>query len=44
MYLCLANEHMQSGNYERAVQSLEDARIKVGNRGKPPLMVSLVYP
>ena len=36
---------MESSDHERAIQSFEDARIKLGNWSrKPPLIVSLVYP
>ena len=34
---------MESSNYECAIQSFEDARIKLGNHTRqPPLIVSLV--
>ena len=36
---------MESGNYLRAVQSFDRARVKLGDRtDHPPLIVSLVYP
>ena len=36
---------MEKGNYERALQSFEDARVKLSNRTHPPpLIISLVYP
>ena len=45
MCLLRGNMHMESGDYERAIQSFENARIKLGNRTRqPPLIVSLVYP
>ena len=45
MYLLRGNKQMENGDYERAIQSFQDARITLGNRScKPPLIVSLVYP
>ena len=45
MHLLLGSKHMESDNHDRAVQSFEEARIKLGNRThQPPLVVSLVYP
>ena len=45
MRLLLGNLCMEGGDYERAVQSFEYARVKLGDRkGQPPLIISLVYP
>lgn len=43
MYLLLGNLHMESGAYDRARQSYEQARTKLGDRtDQPPLIVLLV--
>ena len=45
MHLLLGNVHFESSDYEHAIQSFEDARIKLGDyAGHPPLIVSLVHP
>ena len=44
MHLLLGNKHMENGTYEHAIQSFEDARIKLGgDTRQPPPIVSLVY-
>ena len=43
MYLLRGNSHMESGDYECAIQSFKYARAQLGNRtSRPPLVVSLV--
>ena len=45
MHFLLGSLHMESGDYKRAIQSFEHARVKLGDRmDQPPLIVSLVYP
>ena len=44
MFLLLGNKHIESGDYNPAIQSFEAAQIKLGDRSrKPPLIVLLVY-
>ena len=44
MHLLYGNMHMERGDYNRAIQSFEDARLKLGSRKKQlPLIVALVY-
>ena len=44
MHLHIGNIHLESSDYERAIQSFEDARIRLSDyASEPPLMVSLVY-
>lgn len=44
MHVFLGNLLMEGGDYERGIQSFEDARVKLGNyTHPPPLIVSLVY-
>ena len=44
MYLLLGDSHVDGGDYERAIQSFEHARDKLGDHKKGPLLiVSLVY-
>lgn len=43
MYLLLGNSQMESRDYKGAIQSLEQAQAKLGDRADvPPLVVSLV--
>ena len=45
MYLLYGSLHMESGNYPRAIQSFEHARVKFHHRiDRPPLIVALVRP
>ena len=45
MHFSLGNKQMESNDFERAIQSFEDAQIKLGDHAcQPPLIVSLVYP
>ena len=45
MHTFFGNKHMESSNYECAIQSFKDALIKLRNRTRqPPLLVSLVHP
>ena len=44
MHLHLGDLHMDGGDYERAIQSFEHARLKLGDRtDQPALIISLVY-
>ena len=44
MHLLFGNLHMESSGYDSAIQSFQDAQIKLANRTRqPPLLVSLVY-
>ena len=44
MHLLHGNLYMKSGDYNRAIQSFKDARLKFGSRKeRPPLIISLVY-
>ena len=43
MHFLLGTSRMESGDYKRAIQSMEHARAQLGNRtSPPPLVVSLV--
>ena len=43
MHFLLGNLHMERGDYKRAVQLFEDAKVKQGDHTHPPpLIVSLV--
>ena len=43
MYLLLGNWHLDSGDYERAAQALENSRAQLEDRmSRPPSVVSLV--
>ena len=45
MHLLCGNMYMEGGDYNRAIQSFEDARLKLGSyKERPPLIISLVYP
>ena len=44
MHLLRGNTHMESGDYNRAIHSFEDARVRLGGRKeRPPLIIALVY-
>ena len=43
MHLLLGNKHVENSNYDGAIQSFKNARIKLGYRTRQPLLiVSLV--
>ena len=44
MYFLVGKSQMESRDYKGAIQSFEDARVKVENRAiRPPWIVPLVY-